>query len=128
MKRDIGGRTDVELILKRFYSAALLDAVIGHHFTELDLRKHLPIITDFWEKVLFGKPVYFGNPLAIHRELHRKNPIRPEHFHRWLQIFDSTVDQHFAGEIAEMAKDRARAIAESLLNRLDGDTLIQPTR
>lgn len=126
MNKDIGGRNDIEFILDEFYSAALQDAVIGHHFGEIDLQTHLPIITDFWEKVLFGNPVYFGNPLAVHRELHRKNPIRPEHFDRWLRIFDSIIDKHFAGDMAEMAKNRARAIAESLLNRLDGNALIQP--
>lgn len=127
MKKDIAGRRDIELVLAEFYSAAMADAKIGHHFAELDLTGHLPVITDFWEKVLFGKPVYFGNPLAVHMELHRKNPLKPGHFGRWLEIFDAAIDVRFAGVTAETAKARARAIAESLMNRLGNEIANQRT-
>ncbi|HBR56639.1 MAG TPA: hypothetical protein DEA22_04080 [Blastocatellia bacterium] len=128
MKTDIVGRADIEKILVEFYESAMSDADIGHHFVELNLSSHLPIITDFWEKVLFGKPVYFGNPLAVHRELHLKNEITSGHFDRWLEIFYAVVDGHFAGDMAETAKMRAKAIAESLLQRLGGDAVIQRGR
>ena len=70
--RDIEDRCDIDKLLQAFYKAAIVDTEIGHHFDDLDMKSHLPVIVDFWEKVLFGKPVYFGNPMAVHRRLHEK--------------------------------------------------------
>lgn len=117
---DIKTRDDIELLLNEFYGTALNDELIGHHFVDLDLVNHLPVITDFWDKILFGRPIYFGNPLAIHKLLSDKNPITLEHFRRWVSIFESTIDRLFEGEMAENAKLRAKMIAHSLNERLSG--------
>jgi hemoglobin len=121
--KDIETRADVEHLLAEFYKIAIADAEIGHHFTELDLPSHLPVIVDFWEKILFGNPVYFGNPLQTHQYLHEKSPLKPEHFRRWVEIFARTVDAHFAGEQAENAKLRAKMIAHSLNQRINHDSV-----
>ena len=119
MKRDIETREDLDYLLTEFYKIAPNDAEIGHHFDGVDLEAHLPIIVDFWEKVLFGKPVYFSNPLLIHQKLHEKFPLKLEHFRRWVEIFSATVDRLFVGETAENAKLRAKMIAHSLNQRLN---------
>ena len=118
MKSDIKARRDLEILLAEFYKVATKDAEIGHHFAELDLTAHLPVIVDFWEKILFDKPVYFGNPLVIHQKLNEKSPLTPEHFQKWFQIFSQTIDENFAGETAENAKLRAKMIAHSLNQRI----------
>lgn len=114
MKRDIETREDLDKLLAEFYATATGDRQIGHHFDELDLNSHLPIIVNFWEKILFGSPVYFGNPSVIHQKLNEKSPLKPEHFQRWVKIFSETVDRFFTGETAENAKLRAAIIARSL--------------
>jgi len=119
MKRDIETREDLDYLLTEFYKIAPNDAEIGHHFDGVDLEAHLPIIVDFWEKVLFGKPVYFSNPLLIHQKLHEKFPLKLEHFRRWVEIFSATVDRLFVGETAENAKLRAKMIAHSLNQKLN---------
>ena len=119
MKRDIETREDLESLLREFYSVATRDEEIGHHFAELDLKTHLTIIVNFWEKVLFGNPIYFGNPLAVHQTLHEKSPLNLEHFQRWLEIFSQTVDALFAGETADNAKLRGKMIAHSLNQNLN---------
>ena len=119
MKRDIETREDLELLLGEFYKIGVADSEIGHHFAEIDLAAHLPIIVNFWEKFLFGKPVYFSNPLAVHRILHEKSPLKLEHFQRWFEIFSQTVDKLFAGETADDAKLRAKMIAHSLNQNLN---------
>jgi hemoglobin len=118
MKQDIENRADLELLLTEFYKIATADEEIGHHFAELDLASHLPVIVDFWEKLMFGKPVYFGNPLFVHRRLNEKSPLELEHFRRWVEIFSRTIDKFFAGETAENAKLRAKMIAHSLHQRI----------
>lgn len=116
--KDIENREDIAQLLRRFYSAATKDALIGHHFTDLDLESHIPVFTDFWDKVLFGNRVYFANPLAVHLRLTEKNPITLEHFRRWVELFSEAVDDLFEGDTAETAKERARTIAQSLHTRL----------
>ncbi len=119
MKHDIETREDLEKLLTEFYKIAPNDAQIGHHFDGLDLEAHLPIIVDFWEKILFGKQVYFGNPLQIHQQLNEKSPLKLEHFQRWFEMFSATVDKMFTGETAENAKLRAKMIAHSLNQNLN---------
>lgn len=114
MKPDIKTRGDLELLLAEFYKSAIADAEIGHHFADLDLETHLPIIVSFWEKVLFGTPVYFGSPFDAHLKINENSPIRLEHFRRWIEIFGKTIDKFFAGATAENAKLRAKMIAHSL--------------
>ena len=121
MKRDIETRRDLEILLTEFYKIAVTDAEIGHHFAGLDLASHLPIIVDFWEKVLFGKAVYFGNPLVVHQKLNEKAPLELAHFRHWVKIFSQTTDELFAGETAENAKLRAKMIAHSLHQRIHDD-------
>jgi len=61
---------NINLFMRPFYERALEDDVIGYIFeiAGLDLDKHLPVISDFWESVLFGTSDYAKhgrNPLAI---------------------------------------------------------------
>ena len=118
--RDIETRQDIEALLEGFYSVVMTDGEIGHHFNDLDLEHHLPIIANFWDKILFGNPVYFNNPLAVHQILHAKSPLLPEHFIRWVSVFSASVDKLFLGPVADQAKLKAAAIGDSLSQRLNG--------
>jgi len=120
MQRDIESRADIDTLMRRFYERAMSDPLIGRFFTEvahLDLQEHLPVIGDFWESTLFGSGVYSRhrrNPLLIHTALHRKEPLEPRHFQRWLELFHMTVDESFSGMRAGYAKERSAAIAQRM--------------
>lgn len=115
--KDIASRTDIDLLMRVFYERALADDVIGYIFTEvayLDLESHLPIIGDFWETMLFRTGDYAArgrNPMEVHRQLHLKSALKPQHFSRWLELFTACVDAEFAGPRADFIKLRANAIA-----------------
>lgn len=114
MKHDISNRTDIELLLNTFYSKAKVDPVIGHIFTTvftIDWEKHLPVIYDFWENVLFGTGGYSGNPMASHKAMNKIYPFTAEHFKRWVKLFTETIDELFEGEKAILAQQRAMSIA-----------------
>ncbi len=114
MKQDILNREDLLLLMDRFYSKAMTDQSIGHYFTEvvqLNLQKHIPVITDFWETILFATGKYFGNTMKVHEDLHEKSPFKSEHFNRWMAMFKETVDENFQGNNAEKIKQRAISIA-----------------
>jgi len=122
--RDIENRADIELLLSEFYKIVPFDPEIGHHFDDLDLVAHLPNIADFWEKTLFGTPVYFNNPFQIHVQLHQKSPLKSEHIARWVAIFHQTADRLFAGETVDNARLRAAAIGDAFDQRLNGGVQI----
>lgn len=125
MKDDIKSRDDIEIILKSFYEKAFEDSTIGYIFTnvaKLNLEQHLPIITDFWEMILFGtinfQLKYGRSPMQKHLELNQKEPLVSEHFNAWLKLFYSTIDEHFAGEKADLAKLRAKAVANTIFMKV----------
>lgn len=114
MKKDIEGRQDVELLVTRFYDKVKADDTIGYIFNELakvNWEKHLPIMFNFWENVLFYTGSYEGNPMDIHQHLHRAAPLTKEHFNRWNELFIETVDELFEGKNAILARQRALSIS-----------------
>lgn len=121
MMRDIQDRADIDRLMLEFYRRAMSDDVIGYIFTDvakLDLDRHLPIIGDFWETMLFRTGDYGRhgrNPLMVHGELNERAPLNIEHFQRWLEIFRSCVDEMFSGEAADFIKMRAGNIANRML-------------
>ncbi|MBX7054487.1 MAG: group III truncated hemoglobin [Pyrinomonadaceae bacterium] len=126
MIRDIEDRNDIDRLMLRFYSRVMADDLIGYIFTDvakLDLDRHLPVIGDFWETIIFQTGVYTRhgrNPLQVHGELNEKEPLLPEHFRRWLEIFTQITDELFAGEKADFIKVRAAAIAERMMQFVGG--------
>lgn len=112
--QDIRTRTDIELVIRKFYDKLLVDDLVGFLFTEvvdLNLDEHLPKLANFWEDQLLGTDHYSGNPMKVHMGLHLKEPLKKEHFDRWLSHFNKTMDDHFAGPKAHLAKERALSIA-----------------
>jgi hemoglobin len=125
MLHDIRTREDVERLVESFYARATADDTIGHLFTDVarvDFGRHLPLMCDFWETLLFGVRKYRGNAMRAHFDLNDRVPLVAEHFRRWLQIWEGTVDALFAGENAESAKEKARYIARSIQLRLGAAT------
>ena len=123
ISRDITGRKDIELFVERFYDRLMTDPFIGFLFTDsvdIDLREHLPIISDFWETILFQKPAYKRGPqvMNVHLALNEKVKLKHFHFRRWLHLFNKTVDEMFDGPVAERAKERSASIAEVMKQRV----------
>lgn len=114
MKRDIRNRKDIENLVDTFYDKIKTDAVIGFLFTEIanvNWEKHLPIMYDFWENILFYTGNYNGSPMQVHKDLHNKFPMNPKHFEHWVYLFTKTVDELFEGKKADEIKERAINIA-----------------
>jgi len=115
MKKEIENRDDIYLLVKNFYVKLMNDDELHHFFEEFKnpqlLEKHLQILVDFWENILFYSGGYRNNPMAIHQKLHQTKPINSIHFNRWLSVFNSTVDELFVGENAHAIKSRALSIA-----------------
>lgn len=118
---DISGRADLDVVLRRFYTAAFADPRIGPFFTEIagtDLDVHLPRITDFWERSLFRTAAYRRNAYAPHAALHSVRELTAADFGRWVQLWNATIDGLHRGPNAERAKAQGERIALTLLKRL----------
>jgi hemoglobin len=114
MKRDINNKEDIAAMVNAFYEKVKADDVIGYIFNDVvnvHWKKHLPVMYRFWENALFYTGTYEGNPMELHRHLHRLLPLTTDHFKRWNLLFDTTVDEMFEGKTATLAKQRAWSIS-----------------
>jgi hemoglobin len=118
---DIQNREDIEKLVNEFYQRVREDDSIGFIFNSvvsIDWHKHLPVMCDFWDNILFFSGKYTGNPMDLHKNLHCIRPISSKHFSRWLQLFTDTVDDFYTGEKAELAKQRAKSISMIIEEKL----------
>ncbi|MFO7259234.1 MAG: group III truncated hemoglobin [Bacteroidota bacterium] len=107
VKSDLESRADIERLVDSFYDKVRKDELIGPVFAHVDWPAHLPTMYNFWASMMLGEMSYRGNPFQKHVKL----PIGSEHFARWLDLFEETVDAHFSGPRATEIKQRAQSIA-----------------
>jgi hemoglobin len=112
---DIQNRQDLEQIVELFYVKLLSDNRINHFFEKFrdptTLAEHLDILVDFWDNIVFYSGAYQRNAMAPHLLLHRKNPMKPEHFEIWLNHLSTAIDENFNGDNCHILKTRALSIA-----------------
>lgn len=121
-KHDIGTRQHIETFVVEFYERVKRDPVIGMIFNDIvkmDWAHHIPLITDFWETILLDNPVYRKNAMEKHFEVNKLIPLTGEHFNAWLILFNGTLDDLFTGPVTELAKKRARSIADIMLLKMN---------
>lgn len=92
-------RKDAEL-------SPVFNAAIGANWTP-----HLDRMVDFWSTVMLGSRSFQGNVFGKHMLL---NGVQPEHFVRWLQLFEAATARLFGPEDAAEFQIVARRIGASL--------------
>lgn len=117
-KTDIQTLDDIKLMVDTFYGRVQHDDLIGPIFN-VKLEGHWPVHLEkmytFWQTILLDEYTYQGRPFPPHAQL----PIEAEHFERWLQLFDKTVNHLFEGPVAEEATSRGRKMAALFQVKLD---------
>lgn len=129
LRGDLGTRTDIHDLVVAFYREIVFDDVLAPVFTEVaevDWSTHIPLLIDYWCRVLLGEPGYDGTILSAHRHVHDLEPFRPEHFDRWYLLWVDAIDTGWAGPTAETAKTHAARIAAVLARQLDGSDWSPP--
>lgn len=114
LSKDIQSREDIILLVDTFYQKVRQDDLLGPIFNDkvrIDWVKHLPVMYDFWENVVFYTGNYAGNPMRVHQQMHQRFPLTKQDFERWLEYFFQTVDDLFLGDNADLIKQRAQSIA-----------------
>lgn len=121
-KADIVSDEDVARLVEAFYGRVYQDDLLRPIFADvarLNLADHLPKMNLFWRSVLFGEGGYRGNPMLAHRLLDDKVQLMEHHHERWLALFSATVDDLFAGPVAERAKEAGERISSSIALHLE---------
>ena len=115
--KDIEDINCIKVFVNEFYARVQKDALIGPVFNNViaNWEPHLEKMYAFWNAALFGVPGFRGNPFAKHAPLH----LKPEHFKRWLELFNSTIDRNFEGPVATDTKNRAGLMAIMFQNKID---------
>ena len=124
---DIVDVADVEVLVRRFYRAAIPDPTLGPVFDGfgVDWSVHIPKLVDFWALRLLDRPGYMGNAVGAHQPVLERCGFGAVELDRWLELWGETVDELFAGPTAELAKERARLAGqaiESLVRRHERGT------
>lgn len=120
--KTIESRSDIENLIHNFYCKIRSDETLGPIFNSMidDWPKHESKLVDFWETNLFVRIKYKGNPVKVHQEvdLKTRGHIHQGLFFRWLQLWYETIDELFEGELAALAKARARKMATHLFMKV----------
>lgn len=109
-KKDIKDIEDIKILVDDFYGRVREDDLLAPIFNfrlSTYWQPHLEKMYSFWNAALFGVKGYNGNPFMKHVTME----LGPEHYERWLSMFNDTLDTHFEGPIADDARRRALIMA-----------------
>ncbi|MEL6810388.1 MAG: group III truncated hemoglobin [Bacteroidota bacterium] len=109
---DIQSREDVYMLVSTFYGKVRENDLLGPIFNRAITywEQHFEHLTDFWESNLFFRKTYQGDPIGKHIAVDEAEggSINEMHFGIWLNLWFETIDELFVGEVAQIAKNRAR--------------------
>ncbi|MBN8827236.1 MAG: group III truncated hemoglobin [Sphingobacteriia bacterium] len=106
-------------LINSFYSKVRNDKILGPIFQDKigdNWEEHLKTMRDFWSGIAIGTGRYKGQPLLKHINLPN---LQEEHFKRWLSLFTENAYNTCSKEVAEFFIDRAKKIANSLLQGIE---------
>jgi hemoglobin len=116
VRHDVETVADVELLVRRFYRAAIPDPQLGPIFHDfgVDWSVHIPKLVDFWAARILDRPGYAGNAVGAHQPVLDRCGFGTAELERWLELWGETVDELFAGPNADRAKSRAAMAGEAI--------------
>jgi hemoglobin len=106
--RDVIDEQGIRTMVETFYGRVRHDPLLGPVFEERlggSWPDHISRMVDFWASVLLGAGRYQGNPLAKHRAIPE---LGPEHFDRWLELFEEVLGEVFPDYVTSDVLGRAR--------------------
>jgi hemoglobin len=116
LSRDIRASTALdeavlERLVRAFYQRARQDEAIGPMFAGVqDWEHHIARISSFWASAVLQTGTYRGQPLPPHFRL----GVQPEHFARWLVLFEETARDTCSLAAVAVLMDKARTIARGM--------------
>ena len=122
--RDLDDPDEVRELVRRFYADVAQDELLGPLFNDVagvTWSEHLPKLTAFWCRFLFGQSGYVGNPFRAHKDVHEQTAFTTAHFRRWLELFEDTLSFGWVGPNVDRALTLARDVARVHHQQLTGE-------
>lgn len=111
------GDETLRRVLWAFYAKATQDELLGPvfirrigPFPRAGWPIHIQRLEGFWRAVTGGPSAYRGQPGPAHADL----GIGPEHFDRWLALWEETLREHLGPSEAEALLTLARRMRVTL--------------
>ena len=126
--KDIENRDDVIRFVDSFYIKVRNSNKLGYIFDEIaqtNWEAHLPVMYSFWASILLEERSFSGNPMKVQIDLSDNAPMTSVELSEWIELFTETIDELFAGEIADEAKARASNIARLMLANIQRKQMIK---
>lgn len=103
----------IRAVVFEFYRRARVDDRLGPIFDSHvhDWDAHLIRMIDFWSAALLRSGRYSGRPVERHRAI---NGLNDGDFAHWIEIFERTVRELCAPEVAEAFLVRARLMRDGM--------------
>jgi hemoglobin len=103
---------EISTLVDSFYAKVRRDPDIGPIFNAIidDWPHHLALLKDFWSTVLLTTGRYKGDPMMKHLQL----SLDPEHFSRWLALFEETANETLSPSHAAIVVEKSHRIARNL--------------
>jgi hemoglobin len=92
----------------------LADNRLNYIFTDIvkiQIETHLPILVTFWSQMILGTGGYTNNLTDIHLKVDKLEHLTSEMFDVWMNYFNETVDENFAGDRANEIKEQAKNLS-----------------
>lgn len=107
----------IEDLVRHFYGRVRQDPALGPIFDSRieNWEPHLETMMAFWSSIMLMSGRYKGEPMVKHKALNQgSTPVGPEHFTRWLALFEESARERCPPPVAALFAERAERIAESL--------------
>lgn len=107
-------RESIATLVHTFYDDVRADAVLAPVFNAAigdHWETHLGRMVDFWCTTMLKTQPFHGNVFGKHMAL---TGVEPDHFRRWLMLFEASAARLFAPALADQFVLVARRIAASL--------------
>lgn len=114
--KPIEAKEDLTFLIDQFYGKVLQDESLAPFFKHFDMAEHMPRMVQFWSFALLDEAGYKGN--VIEKHLHM--PLRKEHFDRWVELFEFTLDEFFEGEKVTLAKQKVAVLRWTMESKIGG--------
>jgi hemoglobin len=105
-KREIEEIADLELLISSFYDKVLKDDDLSPFFKHFNMNDHMPRMVQFWSFALLDVQGYRSN--VIEKHLHM--PLKKDHFDRWVELFEQTLEELFIGDKVDLAKQKVAVL------------------
>jgi hemoglobin len=119
-------RASISTLVHEFYAQVRADPVLGPVFDNAIGERwepHLARMVEFWSTVMLGSHDFQGNVFGKHMAL---SGIEPEHFRRWLALFQANAARLFEPAVANEFMTVGGRIAASLQYGYFGKVLVTP--